>query len=191
MELVAVVVALALAGAMAGLKMAIRSRRAAERLQRKNDGLEQRVRERTRALDQALELSQAQALRLSEASRSKSDFLDGLGHELRTPLNAVIGFAELMRMNAGAEPLTRRQDQAVHQILSAGSELLDLVEQVTAFARLQAGRLSMSMERVDPQVLLRQVCERLAPLAQDRGVVLRPPSPQAGVCIAADRGRLH
>ena len=53
------------------------------------------MRERTRALDQALELSRAQALRLSEASQSKSDFLNGLGHELRTPLNAIGGYAQL------------------------------------------------------------------------------------------------
>jgi len=183
--------ALALAAATAGWATALRSRGRAERLLRENETLEQRVRERTRALDQALELSRAQALRLSEASQSKSDFLNGLGHELRTPLNAVIGFAELIRMNGAAEPLTRRQDQAVHQILGAGAELRDLVDQVTAFARLQAGRVSLSIERVDPQVLLRQVCDGLASLAQARGVTLGLPTPEAGICVAADRGRLH
>ena len=82
--------ALALAAATAGWATALRSRGRAERLLRENETLEQRVRERTRALDQALELSRAQALRLSEASQSKSDFLNGLGHELRTPLNACL-----------------------------------------------------------------------------------------------------
>lgn len=103
----------------------------------------------------------------------------------------MIGFAELIRMNGAAEPLTRRQDQAVHQILGAGAELRDLVDQVTAFARLQAGRVSLSIERVDPQVLLRQVCDGLASLAQARGVTLGLPTPEAGICVAADRGRLH
>ena len=191
MEQAVLVGALALAVATAGCATALRSRGGAERLLRENETLEQRVRERTRALDQALELSRAQALRLSEANQSKSDFLNGLGHELRTPLNAVIGFAELIRMNGAAEPLTRRQDQAVHQILGAGAELRDLVDQVTAFARLQAGRVSLSIERVDPQVLLRQVCDGLASLAQARGVTLGLPTPEAGICVAADRGRLH
>jgi signal transduction histidine kinase/CheY-like chemotaxis protein len=173
------------------VRLGLQARKQAARLAELNDSLEGRINERTQELRLALEASDEQAKAVAAASQAKSDFLAGMSHELRTPLNAVIGFAELMRMNERAEPLTRRQAQAVEQILGSGQHLLSLIEEVLDLARIEAGKLSMSVERVDPQLVVRQVCDNLRPAAEAAGVTLRAPAPTAGLGVVADRTRLR
>lgn len=191
MEFVLLIVALALAGCLAGVRLGLLARRQSTRLAELNGSLESRIAERTRELRLALEASDEQSKAVAAASQAKSDFLAGMSHELRTPLNAVIGFAELMRMNDRVEPLTRRQSQAVEQILGSGQHLLSLIEEVLDLARIEAGRLSMSVERVDPQLVVRQVCDNLRPQAEAAGITLRAPAPTAGLGVVADRTRLR
>ncbi len=191
MEFVLLVVALALSGCWASVRLGLQARREAARLAALNDSLESRVAARTQELRLALDAADEQARALASASQAKSDFLAGMSHELRTPLNAVIGFSELMRMNETTEPLTRRQAQAVEQILTSGQHLLALIEEVLDLARIEAGKLSMSVERVDPQLVVRQVCDSLRPQADAAGVTLRAPPPTAGLGVVADRTRLR
>ena len=191
MEFVLLIVALALAGCLAGVRLGLQARSQSARLAELNGSLEHRIAERTQELRLALEASDEQTKAVAAASQAKSDFLAGMSHELRTPLNAVIGFAELMRMNQAAEPLTRRQSQAVEQILGSGQHLLSLIEEVLDLARIEAGKLSMSVERVDPQLVVRQVCDNLRPMAEAAGVTLRAPAATAGLGVVADRTRLR
>lgn len=191
MEFVLVVAAAALASCAASVVLGLRSRREAGRLSRLNDMLEARVVQRTRELRLALAAADDQAKGLAAASQAKSDFLASVSHELRTPLNAVLGFTELLRMNERTEPLTLRQSQAVEQILAAGRHLLGLIEDVLDLARIEAGRLSLSVERIDPQLVVRQVCDQLRPQAEAARVTLRAPPPAAGLGVVADRVRLR
>jgi signal transduction histidine kinase/ActR/RegA family two-component response regulator len=191
MEFILMLLALALSGAWAGIRLALRARGEAGRLRTLNASLEDRVEERTRELRLALEAADDQARGLAAANKAKTDFLAGMSHELRTPLNAVIGFSELMRMNVQAEPLTRRQSQAVDQILASGQHLLSLIEEVLDLARIEAGKMSMSIEAVDPHLVARQVCDSLRPQAEAAGVALTPPPPTAGFGVVADRTRLR
>jgi hypothetical protein len=185
------IVSMALAAGWAGVRLWVDARRHAARLAVLNADLETKVAERTEALTRALEAADEKAAALEAANDAKSDFLAGLSHELRTPLNAVLGFAELLRMNADAEPLTRRQGQAVDQIHASGRHLLALVDEVLDLARIEAGRLSLSIERVDPQLVVRQVCDLVRPQAEAAGVTLRAPDPTAGLGVVADRTRLR
>ena len=191
MHFMILVIALALSGCWAGVRLSLQSRREAARLAELNGSLERRVADRTRELRLALDASDEQARALAAASQAKSDFLAGMSHELRTPLNAVIGFSELIRMNTVAEPLTLRQSQAVEHIAASGQHLLALIEEVLDLARIEAGKLSMSVERVDPQLVVRQVCDSLRPQAEAAGVVLKAPPPTAGLGVVADRTRLR
>ena len=127
MELVLVVVALALSGCWAGLRLALKARREAATLRRINRILEARADQRARDLQAALDAAEGQAAQVEAAHRAKSDFLASMSHELRTPLNAVIGFSDLMRINEASEPLTHRQHQAVEQIRAAGFPLAAVV----------------------------------------------------------------
>ncbi len=191
MEFILVFLALGLAGLLGGLRLTGQARGEATRLRALNNSLEARVVDRTRELTLALEAADDQSKALACASQAKSEFLAGMSHELRTPLNAVIGFSELMRMNVLAEPLTRRQAQAVDHIVTAGQHLLALIDEVLDLARIEAGKLSMSIERVDPQLVVRQVCDSMRPQAEAAGVTLRAPPPTAGLGVVADRTRLR
>lgn len=191
MEFILVFLALGLAALLGGLRLTAQARGEAARLRALNNSLEARVADRTRELTLALEAADEQAKALATASQAKSEFLAGMSHELRTPLNAVIGFSELMRMNVAAEPLTHRQAQAVDHIVTAGQHLLALIDEVLDLARIEAGKLSMSIERVDPQLVVRQVCDSMRPQAEAMGVILRAPPPTAGLGVVADRTRLR
>lgn len=191
MELVLVVVALALSGCGAGLRLAIRARREGAILRRLNATLEARAEQRARELQAALTAAEGQAAHVEAAHRAKSEFLASMSHELRTPLNAVIGFADLMRMNEAHEPLTHRQHQAVEQIRVAGARLLTLVDEVLNLADIEGGRLALTVERVDPLLIARQVCEGIRPMAEAAGIELREPPSVAGLAARADRERLR
>ncbi len=191
MELVLVVVALALSGCWAGLRMAMKARREVAILRRVNATLEACSEERARELQTALAAAEGQAAQVEAAHRAKAEFLASMSHELRTPLNAVIGFSDLMRMNEAQEPLTHRQHQAVEQIRDAGARLLVLVDEVLNLADIEGGRLALTVERVDPLLVARQVCEALRPMAEAAGIALREPSPVAGLIARADRERLR
>lgn len=191
MVLVLVVVAFALSGCWAGLRLAMKARREVALLRRVNATLEARAEQRARDLETALAVAEGQAAQVEAAHRAKTEFLASMSHELRTPLNAVIGFSDLMRINEALEPLSHRQHQAVEQIRAAGARLLTLVDEVLNLADIEGGRLTLEVERVDPLLIARQVCETLRPTAQTAGVDLREPPPVAGLAALADRERLR
>ena len=191
MSIVLLATFLALAGALVGLRLAARARDEASRLKSRSAELEARVAERTQDLRLALDTADRQARALAAANQAKTDFLAGMSHELRTPLNAVIGFSELMRMNTVAEPLTHRQGQAVDHVLAQGRHLLNLIDEVLDLAQIESGKLSVSMERVDPLLVARQVCDTLRSEALAAGVTLHEPPATAGLGVMADRTRLR
>jgi signal transduction histidine kinase/CheY-like chemotaxis protein len=191
MERLLLVVALALSGCLAAAVLSLRSRTEARRLAGLNHTPEARVADRTRELSCALAAADDQARRLALAGQAKSDFLAAMSHELRTPLAAIIGFAELLRLDRPAESLSRRQSQAVDHILASARQLQSLVEAVLDLAGAEAGRLAVSIEPVDPQLVVREVCDQLELRARAAGVTVRTPAPTAGLGVAADPVRLR
>lgn len=81
------------------------------------------------------------------ANRAKSDFLAVMSHELRTPLNAISGYVELLDMQL-AGPVSETQHSYLARIQSSQRHLLSLLEEVLGFARLETGRLALSLQPV-------------------------------------------
>jgi PAS domain S-box-containing protein len=142
--------------------------------------------EGSRAAKEAAEAARAEA---EAANRAKSDFLAAMSHEVRTPLAAVLGMADLL----GASPgLPRAERARVEAIRTAGRHLLDVVNDVLDFARVEAGRLRL--ERVDlaPARLLEEVRSLLAPRAVERGLTLElRPGPGLPAAVRGDPTRLR
>lgn len=92
------------------------------------------------------------------ANRAKSEFLSNMSHELRTPLNAVIGFAQLL-LSSKANPLNERQRKQVEHIRKGGEYLLHLINEILEFAKVEAGKLSLSIESVSFRALLDECAE--------------------------------
>lgn len=191
MEWVLAVVAACLSCAAAALRLALKARAENRRLLTLNRSLDHSVADQARRLRQALDAASSHALELAAANQAKSDFLAGMNHAVRTPLNAVIGFSDLLLRNTGHEPLTHRQTRAVQQVRTAGGQLLSLIDRVLDFSDLDAGVLDLSLERLDPQLLVRQAIEAVRAEAEAAEVVLEPaPAPHAGVAVMADAARL-
>jgi PAS domain S-box-containing protein len=121
------------------------------------------------------------------ANRAKSEFLSRMSHELRTPLNSVLGFAQLLEM----EPLAPRQEESTREILKAGSHLLELIDEVLDIARIEAGRLRLSLEPVDAVLVIDECISLLGPQAHQEGVTVAMDGTHIGsMYVVADRQRL-
>lgn len=152
---------------VAQLELEVVQRREAQaRLDQLNEELERRVQDRTRELEAAERererLKDADRAReLAEAKdRAKSEFLSRMSHELRTPLNAVLGFTQLLGMEAHRGQLSMSQRDWIERTHGAGKHLLSLVDELLDMARIEARGLEIRTEPVDLAVMARE-CEAL------------------------------
>ena len=114
-----------------------------------------------------------QALEALEASsRAKSEFLSRMSHELRTPLNAVLGFSQLMRLDA-AQPPTLQQLERIQHIENAGAHLLALVNDVLDLSRVDSGQMTVALEPVPLGTVTDDALSMVVPLAAQAGIELR------------------
>ena len=120
------------------------------------------------------------------ANRSKSEFLSRMSHELRTPLNAILGFAQLLEMSK----LSNRDQDSAKQILRAGRHLLELINEVLDIARIESGRLSLSIENVAPLEAIQETVALVESQALKNKIQLYIEAGPTWRCyIAADRQR--
>ncbi|MFO0575871.1 MAG: PAS domain S-box protein [Polyangia bacterium] len=124
------------------------------------------------------------------ASHAKSEFLSSMSHELRTPLNAILGFAQLLSRDKRT-PLIGKQIERVEHVLKAGEHLLHLIDDVLDLARIEAGRVTISMEPVLLSDVLAQVDNTLRPMAERAQTALRVEANTESLpAVVADRTRL-
>ncbi len=138
------------------------------------------------ALQQAKDEAEAARAGAERANRAKSEFLSRMSHELRTPLNAILGFGQLLEM----DELNTEQRQGVGQILKGGRHLLELINEVLDIARIEAGRMTLSLEPVSVRDIVREVLDLAAPLAAGRSVRLSEPACAPDAFVLADRQKL-
>lgn len=103
------------------------------------------------------------------ANRVKSEFLATMSHELRTPLNAILGMAQILRLKGISKDL----EEYVDTIANAGNNLLSLVNDVLDFARLEAGKLSLTTEAFNLRLLVSQVIQSVTYQAKEKDVLLK------------------
>ena len=124
------------------------------------------------------------------ANRAKSEFLSRMSHELRTPLNSILGFAQLLELAS----LAADDQSSVEHILKGGHHLLKLINEILDVARIEAGRLSLSLESVHLPEVIRETLDLTRPLAQARANCLylrRYPEDGDSWYCKADRQRLR
>jgi signal transduction histidine kinase len=120
-----------------------------------NARLEQRVRERTRELEDAVRL--------------KSEFVATMSHELRTPLNAIMGYADLL-LQGGYGEVPPEQREAVARIDHNAAQLHELINSILDLSRLEAGRLTPEPDAVRVPELMRDLQTEVRELFEQTGL---------------------
>lgn len=126
-----------------------------------NQRLEQLVDERTRELVDAKEEALA-------ASRAKAEFLANMSHEIRTPLNAIIGLAHVS-LAAEVEP---KQRAYLEKMRAAGEHLLEVINNILNFSRLEAGKLRTDEEDFLLSDLVERTFNLVSEKAREKGLLL-------------------
>lgn len=113
-------------------------------------------------------LAEANA-QLVRASQAKSQFLASMSHELRTPMNAILGFTDALL--AGVDgPLNDEQRASLTWVQRGGRDLLLLINEVLDLSRIEAGKLAVSPESLEPRELVEAVVAQQRPLAEEKGL---------------------
>lgn len=136
-----------------------------------------------KAVEQSLILAREEAVR---ANRAKSEFLSSMSHELRTPMNAILGFGQLLETD---HTLDAEQQDNVHEILKAGHHLLELINEVLDLAKVESGRIDLSLEALDLRPVAEECLNLVSPLANSHNVHVTYQVPDDSL-VRADRTRL-
>lgn len=146
---------------MARVRSLLRVKKLHDQVEAQNRLLEQRVVERTAQLQEAIR-------ELQELDRLKTEFLQNISHELRTPLTPIKGYLGAILQEA-LGPLSPGQRKGLLVVRESVERLQQLIDDLLAYVRIEAGRLKVEPKPVSLPELLRKTWERFLPLAQDKG----------------------
>ncbi|MFE2347341.1 HAMP domain-containing protein [Kitasatospora cineracea] len=142
-------------------------------------------------IEQARRELEERARQLTRTSMYKSEFLANMSHELRTPLNSLLILAQLLAQNAEGN-LTGKQVEYAEVIRSAGSDLLQLINDILDLSKVEAGKLDVTVEPFELRELLDYVDTTFRPLAAEKGLDFRittaPGTPEQ---LHTDQARLR
>lgn len=143
-------------------------------------GLERKVEERTAQLEDALQKANA-------AAKAKSDFLATMSHEIRTPMNGVMGMTNLLFDT----PLNEDQQHYLEVLQNSGKTLLNIINDVLDFSKIDAGMLSIEKVPFSLAQLLNEVKKLYTPQAEEKGLLLQINAPETLGDYLGDPTRLR
>ncbi len=109
---------------------------------------------------------------LEKISRMKSEFLASMSHELRTPLNAIIGFAEVLKDKMFGD-INDRQEKYLANILNSGKHLLNLINNILDIAKVEAGKMSLTISPYAVNKVIDEVQNIIRTLAYKKNIQLK------------------
>ncbi len=152
--------------------------------------LEEKVWEKTQELRTLNENLLESYHKLQQSDRMKDEFLANMSHELRTPLNAIIGFSGmLMQDEAGKVHPEAREDLQI--IFQNGRSLLGLIDSILDLSKIQAGRIELELEQLDPLPILDEVMAMAQGLVGSRPLQLSYERPERAFPVMGDPARLR
>lgn len=158
-----------------------RASKLSQELQNYKEHLEELVKTRTAEFIAARDEAEA-------ANIAKSEFLSSMSHELRTPLNAILGFAQIIDLNC--DGLDDVHQSNISEILDAGYHLLELVNDVLDLAKIESGKLEVSMENVRIDTTIKECHVLIKNQAEQKQIKIIDHLSSRGYSVYADSVRL-
>ena len=127
----------------------------------------------------------------AELEKMKSAFVAMVSHELRTPISAILGYAEIFKEQIYG-PLNDKQAKMTSRIISNSSRLLNLINDLLDQAQMEAGKLNVKFESIEPSELLENLHSVMDKLTTDKGLKLTSElDPNMPETLAGDSSRLQ
>lgn len=149
------------------------------RLRKQQEELEERVQQRTAQLQTAMEDAQS-------ANKAKSEFLAVMSHEVRTPLNGILGMTSLLLDTE----LNTKQKRFARIARSSGEDLLAIINDILDFSKVEAGKLELEAHSCQLNLMIEDLVERYAPIAQNKHLELLCNTPLPPLSVYLDSARL-
>lgn len=164
--------------------IAINNARLYEQIKAFNIALEDKIKERTKQLEEAIRIA-------DEANKAKTDFLASMSHELRTPLTAIIGFSDVL-YNKYFGPLNEKQEEYIRDIRESGKHLHSLINDILDLSKVEAGKMELELSEINPKRLLENSIIMIKEKAMKHGIRidLQIPDELSGLEIQADERKI-
>lgn len=156
-------------------------KKAEEEIKKLNEELEERVRIRTK------ELQEANA-RLIELDRLKSMFLASMSHELRTPLNSIIGFTGLILMGMAGE-INEEQRKQLIMVQNSANHLLSLINDILDISKIESEKIELNIEKFELKEVIDEIISSMQVSANKKGLILERDLNE-GLNLESDRRRV-
>ncbi len=122
-------------------------------------------------LERQQEQIKLQNIQLQETSKLKSEFLATMSHELRTPMNSIMGFSQLL-LRQYDNSLSEQQQNLIQRIFNNSKNLLDMINEMLDFSKLEAGRLEIKPQRFNLANLVNLSIKEICSLAAQKQLAL-------------------
>ncbi|MCX5711200.1 MAG: ATP-binding protein [Candidatus Omnitrophica bacterium] len=165
------------------LGQALENARLFDKTWRSQQGLEQKVEERTRDLSRAL-------AKLEAVSRRKSDFISSVSHELRTPLTSIKGYAAIL-LTGKLGDLPKDIRERLDKINRHSDELVHMVNDLLDIARIESGKVAMRKESLNLKSITEKISDLLSVQLKEKHIALIIDTADNAASISADRSQFE
>ncbi len=152
--------------------------------------LEQKVNDKTQELRELNENLLVSYQKLKAVDRLKGEFLANMSHEFRTPLNSIIGFSGMLMLDPEGR-LGKEAAEDLQIIYQNGRSLLGLIDSILDLSKIEAGKMELDLEEIDPLRLLDEVKAMSAGLIHGRPITLLYERPETRIRVMGDPDRLR
>lgn len=142
-----------------------------------NIALEERIKQRTKYLQQEIEMRKKAERNLlyakndaDSANNAKSQFLANMSHEIRTPLNAIVGFSQILTNQSKDLDLSYKFERYLNNIHQSAESLSEIINDILDLSKIEAGKLTIAKTDINLKQIVMSVCRINRSLGKVKGV---------------------